>query len=141
MKGNRCAAKKGGRMIMGFGSPYCAAVLCGFTAVLAVSTPQHAYAAEATFDGLYVKTPVRSLFYPRSDCTRDPYWVVEDRGFRLDQQLRNAGVFAPADGRRAARVRFIGSISSPGFYGYLGAYRYEVDVKQLILASPAAPCR
>jgi hypothetical protein len=127
---------------MGIATAHWVTPLFGLATFLAASALQLSHAAEAAiYDGLYVRTPVRSLFYPSGDCTRDPYWVVEDRGLRLDRQLRNAGVLAQADGRGAARVRFIGSISGPGFYGYLGAYRYEVEVKQLILASPAAPCR
>lgn len=117
--------------------------VCGLAAALATSPPQRADAAETTiFDGLYVKTPVQSLFYPNGDCTRDSYWIAEDHGFRLDQQLWNAGVLrVDNDGRgRAARVRFAGVASGPGFYGYLGGYKFEIDVKHVILAAPATPC-
>lgn len=113
--------------------------VCGVGALVAFGAPQAIAAEPTVYDGLYVRTPVRSLFYPRGDCTREPYWVAEDRGIRLDRQL-GANVFDRADARRAARVRFIGILSGPSFYGYQGGYRYEVEVRQVILASPAAPC-
>jgi hypothetical protein len=100
----------------------------------------HASAAEpAEFDGLYVHTPQRSLFYPRADCTRDPYWVTRDRGVQLERHL---GV-GPNDSGRAfqtLRVRFTGLLSPRGFYGYQGRYPYEVEIRHVIFANPAPPC-
>ena len=99
-----------------------------------------ASAAElAEFDGLYVHTPQRSLFYPRADCTRDPYWVTRDRGVQLERYL---GV-GPNDSGRAfqtLRVRFTGLLSPRGFYGYQGGYPYEVEIRHVIFANPAPPC-
>jgi hypothetical protein len=97
-------------------------------------------AAELTeFDGLYLRTPLRSLFYPRADCTRDPYWVTRDRGIQLERYL---GV-GPIDNGRAVqslRVRFTGLLSPRGFYGYQGRYPYEVEVRHVIFANPAPTC-
>jgi hypothetical protein len=99
-----------------------------------------ASAAEpAEFDGLYVQTPLRSLFYPRADCSRDPYWVTRDRGVQLGRYL-DLGPYDPGRAPHGLRVRFSGLLSTPGFYGYQGRYRHEVEVRQLIFANPAAPC-
>jgi len=72
---------------------------------------QSSAAELAEFDGFYMHTPLRSLFYPRADCTRDPYWVTRDRGVQLERYL---GV-GPNDGSRAfqtLRVRFKGLLVS-----------------------------
>jgi hypothetical protein len=90
-------------------------------------------------DGLYVHTPLRSLFYPRADCTRDPYWVTRDRGIQLARFI-DIGPHGHARAPHALRVRFTGLLSTPGFYGYQGRYRYEVEVRHVIFANPAAPC-
>lgn len=100
---------------------------------------QSSAAELAEFDGFYMHTPLRSLFYPRADCTRDPYWVTRDRGVQLERYL---GV-GPNDGSRAfqtLRVRFKGLLSPRGFYGYQGRYYHEVEVRHVIFANPAPPC-
>jgi hypothetical protein len=107
--------------------------------LVAALTSQASAAELAEFDGLYVHTPLRSLFYPRADCTRDPYWVTRDRGVQLDRYF---GV-GPNDRDRAVRtlrVRFKGLLSPRGFYGYQGRYYHEVEVRHVIFANPAPPC-
>jgi len=93
----------------------------------------------AEFDGLYVQTPLRSLFYPRADCTRDATWVTRDRGVQLERYL-GLGPYDRQRAPHALRVRFSGLLSPPGFYGYQGRYRHEVEVRHVIFANPASPC-
>jgi hypothetical protein len=112
--------------------PFVAALVC-------VSGPGLA-AAPAEYDGLYVHTPLRSLYYPNADCTRDPYWVTRDRGIQLGRYI-DIGPYEHDRTPRALRIRFTGLLSTPGFYGYQGRYRYEVEVRHVIFANPAAPCR
>jgi hypothetical protein len=91
------------------------------------------------FDGLYVHTPLHSLFYPSADCTRDPYWVARNRGIQLSHYI-DLGPYDRARVPHGLRVRFTGFPSAPGFYGYQGRYRYEVEVQHVIFANPATPC-
>jgi hypothetical protein len=108
--------------------------------VLLAGIARDSLAAEpAEYDGLYVHTPLRSLFYARADCTRDPYWVARDRGIQLSRYIE-IGPYDRQDAPHALRVRFIGLLSAPGFYGYLGRYRHEVEVRHVIFANPASPC-
>jgi hypothetical protein len=107
-------------------------------AMICLTGPSRA-AELAEFDGFYVHTPQRSLFYPRADCTRDAYWVTRDRGVQLERYLGTG----PNDNGRAfqtLRVRFTGLLSPKGFYGYQGRYYHEVEVRHVIFANPAPPC-
>jgi hypothetical protein len=96
-------------------------------------------AEPAEYDGLFVQTPLRSLFYPRADCTRDPYWVTRDRGVQLARYI-DIGPYDRVRAPHALRVRFNGLLSPKGFYGYQGRYPYEVEVRHVIFANPAPPC-
>jgi hypothetical protein len=96
-------------------------------------------AEPAVYDGLFVYTPQRSLFYPQADCARDPYWVTRDRGIQLNRSL-DSGPYDQTRAARALRVRISGLLSAPGFYGYQGRYKHEVEVRHVIFANPAAPC-
>jgi hypothetical protein len=96
-------------------------------------------AEPAEYDGLYVHTPLRSLFYPRADCTRDPYWVTRDRGIQLRRYI-DIGPYDRERAPHALRIRFTGLLSASGFYGYQGRYRNEVEVRHVIFANPATPC-
>jgi hypothetical protein len=107
-------------------------------AFVCVSGPSDA-AEPAEYDGLFLYTPQRSLFYPHADCARDPYWVTRDRGIQLNRYL-DSGPYDDTRAARALRVRFSGLLSAPGFYGYQGRYKYEVEVRHVIFANPAAPC-
>jgi len=114
-------------------------VLAG-AVVLLIGVAGPGLAAElAEYDGLYVHTPLRSLFYPRADCTRDPYWVTRDRGIQLRRYI-DIGPYDSARKPHALRIRFTGLLSTTGFYGYQGRYRNEVEVRHVVFANPATPC-
>ena len=108
------------------------ALLAGFAKSAAAAEP-------AVYDGLFVYAPLRSLFYPNADCSRDPYWVARDRGIQLDRYL-DTGPHGRARAPQALRVRFTGLLSPKGFYGYQGRYPYEVEIRHVIFANPAPPC-
>ena len=108
-------------------------------AMVCLTGPALAAPEPAEYDGLYVQTPLRSLFYPRADCTRDPYWVTRDRGIQLTRYI-DIGPYDRARAPHALRVRFTGLLSPKGFYGYQGRYPYEVEVRHVIFANPAPPC-
>lgn len=115
------------------------AIRATFIALVFGFIGQSSAAELAEFDGFYVHTPQRSLFYPRADCTRDPYWVTRDRGVQLERYLGTG----PNDSGRAfqtLRVRFTGLLSPRGFFGYQGRYYHEVEVRHVIFANPAPPC-
>jgi hypothetical protein len=108
--------------------------------VLPAASAASGFAAEpAELDGLYVQTPLRSLLYPRGDCTREPIWVARDRGVQLERYL-GLGPYDRQRAPHALRVRFTGLLSGPGSYGYQGRYRHEVEVRHVIFANPASPC-